>query len=132
MRASAIALQVRKFDFTRLVDLGTGPPLRPEVPPTTRVSAAWGSTTQPAGATRPTPARWQTSTATRVATAAQGKDKGVQAGSATSSMSTSVAVGHSPSSPVTWLKAYSLGVACEMPQAAQSVERFHLMQLFAK
>jgi len=40
--------------------------------------------------------------------------------------------GHSPSSPATWLKAYPLGVAFEMPQAAQSVERFHAMQLFAK
>ena len=71
-----IAQQVRKFDFTRLGDLGTGPPLRPGVPPTTRVSAAWGSTTRPAGTTRPTSAQWQTSTATRVAAAAQGKDKG--------------------------------------------------------
>ena len=44
----------------------------------------------------------------------------------------STLAGHSPSSPVTWLKAYSFGVAFEMPQAAQSVERFHAMQLFAK
>ena len=33
---------------------------------------------------------------------------------------------------MTWLKTYSLSVAFEMPQAAQSVERFHLMQPFAK
>ncbi|MFC2647692.1 MAG: transposase [Coriobacteriaceae bacterium] len=40
--------------------------------------------------------------------------------------------GQPSSSPATWLKAYSFGVAREMPQAAQSVERFHLMQPFAK
>jgi transposase len=32
-------------------------------------------------------------------------------------------------SRATWLKAYSLGVAAEMPQAAQSVDRFHVVQL---
>ena len=130
MSASVIAQQVRKSDFTRLGDLGTGPPLRPGVLPTTRVSAAWGSTTRPTGATRPTSARWQTSTATRVAAAAQGKDKEAQACSATSLRST--LAGQPSSSPATWLKAHSFGVAFEMPQAAQSVERFYLMQPFAK
>ena len=33
---------------------------------------------------------------------------------------------------MTWLKAYFFGIAFEMPQAAQSVERFHAMQPFAK
>ena len=29
-------------------------------------------------------------------------------------------------------EAYSLGVAAEMPQAAQTVDRFHVMQLFSR
>ena len=61
----------------------------------------------------------------KVAAAAQGKDKGTQACSATSLRSTST--GQPSSSPATWLKAYPLGVAFKMPQAAQSTERFHLM-----
>jgi transposase len=77
-------------------------------------------------------ARWQAAPARRVVAVTQGRDKGAQAGSATSSRSTAAAAGHSPSSPATWLKAYSLGVASEMPRAAQIVERFHLMQPFAK